>query len=107
MVLLAAAVAVAGLALSGCSGTQARSVGCSKDTDCRDPRICERGACVDPHSLARGDAGVADGAAVPAPTTPPFAMFGGDARHTGRRGGPAPAKAPAELWSVDVHGPVS
>ena len=38
---------------------------------------------------------------------PPFAMFGGDARHTGRRGGAAPAKAPVEVWSVDVHGVVA
>ena len=24
----------------GCSGTQASKVGCSKDTDCREPRVC-------------------------------------------------------------------
>src|SRR5258707_11022269 len=36
-----------------------------------------------------------------------FAMFGGDARHTGRRGGPAPAKQPKELWKVAVGGVVA
>src|SRR5258706_5359507 len=34
-------------------------------------------------------------------------MYGGDARHTGKRGGPAPAQAPKELWTVDVHGAVA
>ncbi|MGH7634184.1 MAG: PQQ-binding-like beta-propeller repeat protein, partial [Gemmatimonadaceae bacterium] len=43
----------------------------------------------------------------PVQGSPPFAMFGGDARHSGKRGGPAPAQAPKELWSVDVHGPVA
>src|SRR5262245_7218315 len=107
-------VAVASVAAS-CSGTQAREgmVGCSKDTDCRDPRVCERGVCVDPHPRAPGDGGgpgVADAARAVAPAvvgSPPFAMFGGDARHTGRRGGAAPAKAPKEAWSVGVGGPVA
>ena len=45
---LAATAAVAQLTTAaGCSGTQARQVGCTKDTDCKDPRVCERGVCVD------------------------------------------------------------
>lgn len=34
-------------------------------------------------------------------------MFGGDARHTGRRGGPAPAKSPRELWKLPLGGVVA
>ncbi|CAN5506911.1 hypothetical protein BH11MYX1_BH11MYX1_18740 [soil metagenome] len=34
-------------------------------------------------------------------------MFGGDARHTGKRGGPAPTQQPKELWSVDLKGVVA
>ncbi|HEY1553250.1 MAG TPA: PQQ-binding-like beta-propeller repeat protein, partial [Kofleriaceae bacterium] len=96
--------------LAACSGTQVKQAGCSKDTDCRDPRVCERGACVDPRPIpAARDAGAADAAVTASAATGarPFAMFGGDARHTGRRGGPAPAGAPKELWSVDVHGVVA
>src|SRR5436190_17506257 len=96
----------------GCSGTQANKVGCSKDTDCREPRVCEQGACVDPHPggasqravKSNTDDGGATVEAAPVKGPPPFAMFGGDARHTGRRGGPAPAKQPKELWKVDVKG---
>src|SRR5690349_2886248 len=83
-------------------------MGCSKDTDCKDPRVCEKGACVEP--VARtvvADAAVAVATSAPVKGAPPFAMFGGDARHTGRRGGRAPVKAPAEVWSVDVHGVVA
>src|SRR5689334_8596745 len=98
MVSLATAVAVAAL---GCSGSQARRVGCSKDTDCRAPRVCERGDCVE-RRVAR-DGSTADAP----PAVPPFAMFGGDARHTGRRGGPAPARAPKEQWKVPLGGPVA
>jgi outer membrane protein assembly factor BamB len=105
---LAAALAVAQL---GCSGTQARQVGCSKDTDCKDPRVCERGVCVDPRPIGqsevvvtRDDAGVAKSSPVKGP--PAFAMFGGDARHSGRRAGAAPLKQPKELWKVDVKGAV-
>src|SRR5436190_13690492 len=105
---MALAVATGG----GCSGTPAtrdRAGGCSKDTDCRDPRICERGACVDPHhataptgSPPTTDGSAAVGSRTPVAGAPPFAMFGGDARHTGRRGGPAPQRAPKEVWKVAV-----
>ena len=116
MVTLVRLVAVVAAALApGCSGTQAHEGGCSKDTDCRDPRVCERGACVDPHPIARGtsdptsDGGPATDVVsdVAVKGSPAFAMFGGDARHTGRRGGPAPTAAPKELWSVDVKGVVA
>ncbi|MGN6108137.1 MAG: hypothetical protein ACTHU0_23720, partial [Kofleriaceae bacterium] len=50
------AVAVAAIATAACSGTQTRpdEVGCTKDTDCRTPRVCERRACVDPRPVAGG-----------------------------------------------------
>ncbi len=112
---LAATAAVAQLTTAaGCSGTQARQVGCTKDTDCKDPRVCERGVCVDPKPVAKpvADLSLTADAGVRVSTTPvkgprAFAMFGGDARHTGRRAGPAPLKAPSEAWKVDVKGVVA
>ena len=62
------------------------------------------------HSRCVRVAPVGDGRRLePSPVkgSPAFAMFGGDARHTGRRGGPAPTSAPKELWSVDVDGVVA
>ena len=117
MVRLAAAVAAVVLvAHGGCSGTQARQVGCAKDTDCRDPRVCDQGVCVEPRPgmslrarASTGDASLAEVTRSDRPVTgsPAFAMFGGDARHTGRRSGPAPAKAPTEVWKVSVNGVVA
>ena len=105
------AAAVVAVAQLGCSGTQARQVGCSKDTDCKDPRVCEKGVCVDPRRVGQSVRAVAsrDGGVESEPVKGPraFAMFGGDARHTGRRAGPAPIKEPKELWSVDVKGVVA
>src|SRR5262249_38124828 len=104
-------MAVAAVAAAGCSGTQSRSVGCSKDTDCRDPRVCEHSMCVDPRPVALRDAGepadAASTSAAAAAGAPPFAMFGGDARPTGRRGGPAPHTQPALQWSAAVGGVVA
>ncbi len=99
------------LAAVACSGKQTPQAGCTKDTDCRDPRVCDRGVCIDPRPSGGGattipmppDAAVNTNAVA---GSPPFAMFGGDARHTGRRGGPAPARAPKELWKVPVGGVV-
>ena len=119
---MAAAVVV--LAACACSGTQARDAdgGCTKDVDCRAPRICERSICVDPRPAALaqvvpapGDADAAGSAAraagpaakAPAAGPPPFAMYGGDARHTGRRGGAAPARQPKELWKVALGAPIA
>ena len=108
-------MAMMAVAATGCSGAQSRAVGCSKDTDCKDPRICERGVCVDPPPMPPRTAGRAAAAAAvdtaaegsPARGSPPFAMFGGDARHTGRRGGPAPRTQPAQVWSAAVGGVVA
>src|SRR5258706_374008 len=95
---------------SACSGAREVSKpGCGKDTDCKDPRVCERGVCVDPR-LAANDAGASDADRVsttPVKGSPAYAMFGGDARHTGRRAGPAPQTAPKELWKVPVGGDVA
>lgn len=38
---------------------------------------------------------------------PPFAMFGGNAQHTGRLAGPAPKKMPTEVWHSPVGGVVA
>src|ERR1700733_2851362 len=93
---------------AACSGSQVREVGCSKDTDCPNPRVCNAGACVDPTpSPSASPSPVNAPSSAPVAGPPPFAMFGGDARHTGRRGGPASAKEPKELWSTDVHGVVA
>src|SRR5262245_34831430 len=99
-------MAMVAVAAAGCSGTQSLSVGCSKDTDCRAPRVCEHSRCVDPRPGAPEDAQVAAvaDAAPAAPGAPPFAMFGGDAQHTGRRGGPAPRTQPALQWRAPVGG---
>ncbi|HEX2689516.1 MAG TPA: PQQ-binding-like beta-propeller repeat protein, partial [Kofleriaceae bacterium] len=98
---------------------KARSVGCSKDTDCKDPRVCENTLCVDPQlaphpaippvAAAKTENPLLGSGAKGTATTgpPPFAMFGGDARHTGRRGGPAPRKPPAALWSTAVGGVIA
>jgi len=114
-----AMIAVGAVVAAGCSGVPPRAVGCSKDTDCKDPRVCDRGGCVDPRPAPGGAvapratsmtaAPTADGsaraAAVAAPR--PFAMLGGDARHTGTRGGPAPRSSPRLLWTAPVGGPVA
>ena len=102
-------VAAVAALISACSGPQKQPEGgCTKDTDCRNPRICEANVCTDPHSQG---APSRDGGTVTNPNpvkgSPPFAMFGGDARHTGKRGGPASAQAPKELWSTDVKGVVA
>ena len=115
------AMAMVAVAAAGCSGTQSRSVGCSKDTDCKDPRVCEHSACVEPRPRAAGDAGAVGSTEASAearsearseappvrPGAPPFAMFGGDARHTGRRGGPAPRVQPAPKWTAAIGGVVA
>ena len=84
-------------------------VGCTKDMDCREPRVCDQGSCVDPRPVGTSErpsrpASGGSAASAQVAGSPPFAMFGGDARHTGRRGGPAPTQRPKELWKVDVKG---
>ena len=128
-------VVVVAITAAACSGAQSRELdgGCTKDVDCRAPRICERpraaagqagplyGICVDPRPAAAGSAAPpSDGSAsapgargghgsakAPVVGPPAFAMFGGDARHTGRRGGAAPAKAPREQWKLALGGPIA
>jgi outer membrane protein assembly factor BamB len=94
---------------NGCGGPQKR---CATDVDCGSNRICDAktGACV----LPAGMPDVIDAQArspqrstVVVKGSPPFAMFGGDATHSGRRAGPAPQKLPAEVWSVSVGGVVA
>ena len=87
------AASAIGIVFAGCTARQV------KDTDCR----CAEAKQIVPVTR---DAAPVDAVVVPV-GSPPFAMFGGDARHTGRRAGPAPAKPPIEAWSVDVHGAVA
>src|SRR5262249_25707279 len=89
------------LGATGCGGTPAPvvSAGCTKDTDCKGDRICERGTCVAPPPVvAVPDAPVAGHG----PPTPPYAMARGGPRHLGRLAGAAPVHAPAPVWSVAV-----
>lgn len=102
-----AALGVA-LVVAGCSGPARTPSPCGKDTDCKGPRVCVRGDCVDPAGVG-GGGGVggdrADPVAVRGPR--PFAMLGGDAAHRGRGGGPAPLKQPSERWRVELGAAVS
>ena len=44
-------VAAMAALVTACSGPQKQPEGgCTKDTDCRNPRICEANVCTDPHS---------------------------------------------------------
>jgi len=103
-------VAAVAAAVVGCSGPQKSEGGCTKDIDCRSPRICEANVCTDPHLSVGSNqtsARVPVTNPIPVKGPPPFAMFGGDARHTGRRAGAAPAQMPKQLWSTDVKGVVA
>ncbi len=93
------------LGLAGCAGRGGVREGCAKDSDCKGARVCVDQQCVEP----TGAAAARDGApGVPSrpPGTPPYAMFGGDPRHTGRLAGAAPEKAPQPLWSLRFEGRV-
>lgn len=94
--------------------------GCSKDSDCKGARICSADrVCIEPppgsaaHVKSRGDTAkdrdardVVNTTRNQGPGSPPFAMFGGDAQNTGRLAGSAPAKTPAQRWSLATGGPI-
>jgi len=61
------------LALAGCRPAPARApVGCGRDVDCKGPRVCVQGACVEPPSRSPALAS-APPAPAPAPVAPPVA----------------------------------
>src|SRR5690606_5299796 len=104
-----AALALAGVELaSGCTRAQpAARPGCGKDDDCKGARVCTAGQCRDPEPRAAApDAGPASPSGPREPGSPPFAMFGGDARHTGLLAGPVPERAPSLVWKVATGGPI-
>ncbi len=92
----------AAVALAGCPRPTPVVGGCTTDRQCKGARICVQRRCVEPARPAASapiDAGIPDARR---PASPPFAMFGGDARHTGRLAGPAPAEAPTQRWSFST-----
>lgn len=105
--------AMVALLLPACPRPTPRPGGCGKDSDCKGARICNRhGICVEPGpgpgarmAVDAGAPGEPD-AAVRAPGSPPFAMFGGDAHNRGRLAGLAPQDKPAQIWSLTTGGPV-
>lgn len=112
---LGAVLVVASVA-AACAGAQPRLPGCGKDSDCKGARICgASGRCMDappPRSPAKPAEPPPAAPSAPAagsahPAAGPFAMFGGDAQHTGRLAGPAPAQRPTELWSLDLGQPIT
>lgn len=95
------------LAQSGCPRTrQVPTEGCEHDMHCKGERVCVEARCVPPPPV---DAGVpaVDAASATAEGAPPFAMFGGNGRHTGALAGPAPTKQPTEVWRVSLGGPIA
>ncbi len=82
--------------------------GCGKDTDCHASRVCDDGECRD--RVAGGGASAGQGGAAPAearPGAPPFAMYKGNAQHTGALAGRPPERAPRPLWQFKTGGPVT
>ncbi len=101
----------AALVASACAGHRPAGDGCTKDTDCKGSRICVQHSCLEPSGAQVGSDGepvvVNDaGQVVHGPGSPAYAMFGGDARHSGRRAGPAPTKKPTEQWTFAAAGPI-
>jgi outer membrane protein assembly factor BamB len=83
--------------------------GCGKDADCRLGRVCIERRCADAAGLRpAADAGPTEADAREKWTAGPlpFAMYLGNAQHTGRTAGAAPAKRPAEQWSYKVSKPI-
>lgn len=86
--------------------------GCGKDTDCKGDRVCSaQGRCINPP----GDRQLLGDVSVLAPGSskaiikgsPPFAMYGGDAKNSGRVAGLVPKKAPVEAWRIKTPEPLS
>ena len=87
-----------------CAPAQVVRPGCGKDTDCKGPRVCMAGTCIEaptrtsPVAAEPAAAEVAVPAAAPvAPTALAGSQFHGDAHHSGRYPGRLPVDAPREL----------
>lgn len=108
-------VGASALVAVACSGPGLSPGPCGKDTDCKGTRVCVAGSCVDrgPAPVVTGPTVTGDGgvevvdARGPVIGPRPFAMLGGDGRHQGRAGGPAPTRAPRQVWQVALAGPVT
>jgi outer membrane protein assembly factor BamB len=88
-------------------GGQGGMPGCGKDSDCKGGRVCTAGTCVDPDDPDGARVAGSDPAGTThQPGSPPFAMYKGDAQHTGRLAGAAPKKAPKQLWALAAGGPI-
>lgn len=101
---LGLALTVAGvLGAAGCQWTEAteapatQDAGCTKDTDCKGDRICEKGACVAPRPP---EAAVSATSRAPAPATGKWAR--GGPGHAGPTKGKGPTEEPKELWDRDL-----
>ncbi len=98
--------------LIACAPARLLKPGCGKDTDCKGPRICVAGICVEaPHASPPVAIEPAMEPPPPAPTTVASSgragsQFHGDAKHTGRYGARLPASAPRELARVPTQGAV-
>lgn len=111
----AAAAVLAVTALGSCPRVASVPKGCAKDTDCKGARICSsEGRCINPPA-GRPSSRLLDGVSEPADAgvprvvhgSPPFAMFGGDAKNSGRVAGKVPTSAPSEKWRVQTEKPIS
>ncbi len=98
------------VALSGCPGAHAPSVGCGKDIDCKGSRVCTDGACV--VAPLTGEAGEAPKHVLqPAPEERSAAKpsagqgerwFRGGPGHAGATTAIGPTVEPRILWEVDL-----
>ena len=101
---------------AGCTDRQGRKGGCTKDTDCREGRICVQNVCRYP--LPEERCCPCPDAATPEPdhlkmdlsmpeSVHPWPMFGGNWRRTGRSSLKGPAENPQVLWRFKAGGPIS
>lgn len=97
-----------GLLAGGCSMISRPDSGCSKDTDCKQDRVCEDRRCVSAREESTtDDADSASEIASPPSATPPTAMrtarfYRGGAGHAGALEVEGPAAQPAMRWEVDL-----
>ncbi|HKE18684.1 MAG TPA: PQQ-binding-like beta-propeller repeat protein [Kofleriaceae bacterium] len=102
-------VAASMAACPGMRATRSAPPGCTKDTDCHASRVCEEGECRDrvAPALAGGVGRAQTGAPAEShPVSPPFAMYKGNAQHTGQLAGRPPERAPRQMWQVKTGGPI-
>ena len=96
------------VALAACPPKTTVPSGCGKDTDCRVGRICVTSVCLEAPAPVPPDAAPppADARERWTDGPPPYAMYLGNARHTGQLAGPAPATKPVQAWVVSFDQPI-